>query len=119
ESLRRTGVARPAAHLFVAETGTCATTLMSMRPFTESELLALRFGVADRGWRVLLDPAGPSEPELVRLVGSRTERDAFTASLAIDVSPVTDDSPFFFHVYEWRSFLSGAAPPVGEALLLL
>lgn len=39
--------------------------------------------------------------------GSPAERDAFLAAYPYDVSPATDDKPFFFNYYRWSSLFGG------------
>ncbi|MBI4880415.1 MAG: hypothetical protein HY812_12270 [Planctomycetes bacterium] len=48
------------------------------------------------------------------LRGSAAERAAFVASYEYDVSPCTDDTPFFFNYYRYRGLLGGGQG--GEAL---
>ncbi len=118
EALRRRG-ADPAAHLFVVHAGSCATTLVCNRPFSSEELATLRAWAEAQGWSVLVDPRVPPDPRLAGFA----DRDgaaaaAHLASLPVDLSPVTDDRPFFFHVFRWRSLLSGTKPPTGDGLLM-
>ncbi len=47
------------------------------------------------------------------LRGTAEERDAFVRDYEFDVSPSTDDAPFFFNYYRWSSLFSGGATRMG------
>ncbi len=127
ESLRLDGAREPERHVFVVEAGAWATTLVSRRPFSEQELAVLRAWVADRGWLVVLDPSGEGSPPFVRLVHrSSAERQAYADAYPYDLSPATDDRPFFFQFYKWRHLFEAPESrggysitrvPVGHAVL--
>jgi spermidine synthase len=107
EALRREGVLNPANHLFVIRAETWGTTLMSRRPFTEAELETLRAWTADRKWTVALDPDGTGADPFVKLVhGTTSESGAFLRTYPYNVSPTTDDHPFFFQFYRWSNLIS-------------
>jgi spermidine synthase len=128
EALRLDGVTDPAAHLFVMQAYTWATMLVSRRPFTEAELATLRTWVAARGWTVLLDPNGSGATPFLKLVHApAAKRVKYFASYPYNVSPVTDDDPFFFQFYQWRNLFEPPESrggylitriPVGYAVLL-
>jgi len=128
EALRREGVANPERHLFVVQADWWGTTLLSRRPFREAELKELRAFVAARGWRVVFDPRGGGERSFGRTVaGSQSAREAFFEEYVYDITPVTDDAPFFFQFYKWRNLIapqqtlggySITRVPAGYAVLL-
>lgn len=106
EALRREGIADPARHLFVVQANWWSTTLLSRRPFGEGELEVLRDFVAARHWRVVLDPDGSGKRSFRAVVsGNEATRKAFLDEYLYDVSPVSDDSPFFFQFYRWRNLI--------------
>jgi hypothetical protein len=43
------------------------------------------------------------------LRGSAAEREAFVADYEFDVSPATDDMPFFFNYYRWSNLFGGSS----------
>ena len=87
-----------------------ATFLLKKTPFTAEEITALRTISSQLHFDVLYAPGAPGEvdpvqDELVagtqlgdyaRLIRS-TDRHAFYASYPQDITPTTDDRPFFFH----------------------
>jgi spermidine synthase len=127
EALHRDGAKDPAAHVLVMRAGLFATTLVSRRPFAQEELQALRRWVTQRRWSVILDPAGTGLEPFVKLAhGAQAERDEYLRYYPYDVSPVSDDGPFFFQFYRWRNLLRPPASrggysitriPVGYAVL--
>ena len=127
EALRQEGAADPPAHLFVMKAKRWATTLVSKRPFTASELATLRAWVAARGWSVVLDPNGSGTVPFTQLVHAEPAvRAGFLADYPYDVEPVDDDRPFFFQFYRWSNLFGGPESaggysitriPVGYAVL--
>jgi hypothetical protein len=127
EALRREGSTDPAAHIFVTRGRHWATTLISRRPFSAEELEVLRSWTAERGWTIALDPDGSGDEPFVKLVQApEGERKGFLASYPYNLSATTDDRPFFFQFYRWRSLLQPSRSeggyvitrmPVGYAVL--
>jgi spermidine synthase len=130
-ALRRAGVAAPAEHILMvtARSGNFTALLVKKTPFTADEKRRLAawadasplFGLSaapevNAGrhgfYQVFLD-----------LQDEAKER-AFVVVYPFDVSPATDDRPFFFRFTFWRHLLPrgdrlGAAVPVMEVSLLL
>ncbi len=130
-ALRRAGVARPAEHIqmVTARTGHFTALLVKKTPFTADERRRLAawanaspyFAVSaatdlnarrNGFYQVFLD-----------LDDTARER-AFVAVYPFDVSPATDDRPFFFKYSSWRHLLPRAdafptGMPVMEVSLLL
>ena len=103
-------VAEPSKHVFILSgparrnLSPWAETLLKKSPFTEAEVAALRTWAKERQFDVLYDPyqrrdnafdafcrAGPAE---------RAKR---TAAYRFKVNPTTDDDPFFFQFYRFKS----------------
>jgi hypothetical protein len=76
-----------------------ATVLVKREPFTQAETTTLR-DFADRyRFPLLYDPiAGSGDAEFVRVV-----REGTTTHADLDLRPPTDDWPFFFLSFRWRS----------------
>ncbi len=104
EALRREGVTDPARHVMVVrtdpeETGarSLASLLVKRAPFTDGEVQALRRFAGDLGFLLPHRPGPPgrsADARVAGLLGPRAQEVA--AQLPYDVSPVTDDRPFFF-----------------------
>ena len=100
-ALLESGIRAPERHLFVAATGRVATMLLFRSEVTAADRGKLEQFCALRGYQVLLSPghASPS-PLLQGIVSSRSaaELRARTSGLPLDLTPPTDDRPFFFNV---------------------
>jgi hypothetical protein len=99
-SLLDIGASDPARHIFLASTGNIATLIVSRSPFAASDIARLKDVAADMGYRVMLCPGEePASPVLGRIVSSRgvDQLLQYTFGLATDLSPPTDERPFFFN----------------------
>jgi hypothetical protein len=108
EALRRQGVAEPRRHLVmlkyrhpVAVTGV-ATLLCSLQPFSDADIANVRALANELKFDLLLTPADAATPVFSGLVEKQSP---FLASSPLDLSPPTDDRPFFFHTLRLRSLL--------------
>jgi hypothetical protein len=116
-TLLRAGVPRPRDHLLLIRSRTGAdpryagtvgvgTLLVGRDPFSPADVAAVRQLAGRLGFEVALEPGGGADPGLAALTDARTLDDAIAAS-PLDISPPTDDRPFFFHTV-----------PLGRALRL-
>lgn len=89
-------------HLPKGESVGIGTLLVGKRPFTVAEQETVR-AVADRmGFEVALDPEHAIDPVFAGIASGQDAR-AVGASLPIDITPPTDDKPFFFHMLRLRN----------------
>jgi hypothetical protein len=106
-SLREAGVRRPREHLLLVRSRTGAdpryreaigvgTLLVAREPFSSDDLTAARTAAARLRFDIVLDPVAASDPTLEALADAETFAGAVAAS-PLDISPPTDDRPFFFH----------------------
>jgi hypothetical protein len=107
EGLRRRGVASPALQVVIVNGSSWADTLVKNSPFTQEEVSALRRWAKENGFGLLFDPFAQNDPryELV-LRGSPAQAKGFYRESPFDLSPPTDDRPFFFHYEKWRNLVS-------------
>jgi hypothetical protein len=113
-ALHRDGVANPAGH-FVAiaehaldDGGTPVIVIARKTPFTESELALVRSYLAEHpAHRALYLPGTPVPGAFADLIVSN-DPVAFGRAYAFDVTPVTDDRPFFFFTLHPRQILDEA-----------
>ncbi len=92
------GAARPADHLALVATDRVATLLLSNAPLTAQDVARVR-GIADEmGYRILLLPGQPPPSgDLEPILAARDLRELSRLRAGpFDISPVYDDSPFFF-----------------------
>ncbi len=120
--LAEAGVTQPHRH-FVVLAGPAykgrspwAETLLKRSPFTEQQVAGLARWAEDRGFEVLYDPyherAGPFNTFLRADAGGRARQ---IAGYAFNIRPTTDDDPFFFQFYRWRSVFGLASGKSGLA----
>ncbi len=94
------GLPEPSRHIFLASTGTIATLVFSRSPLSPERIAVLKDVVADMGYGVLIAPdAEPASRVLREIVASAnpTQLDRYTSSLDLDLTPPTDNRPFFFN----------------------
>ncbi len=117
--LRKLGVDKPAEHFVVVAGGPrvarWADTIIGKSALRDDELAVLRAWASEMGFEILYDPFMPkTNPFDTFIRGSATEQKQFAETYLYDVSPSTDDRPFFFQFYRWRSaFHPSAAQGVG------
>jgi hypothetical protein len=96
-ALHAEGIDRPERHLAIAQGGSTGTLLVSRRPFEGELAERLRAVCEDRGFSLLHPaPAGGRAPGL--LGDLLLDPEGAIQRAPVDLSPPTDDRPFFFHV---------------------
>jgi hypothetical protein len=76
--------------------------LVQRSPYTDRQIGRVSEVAAERGFDILFTPGAHHEPETVfGAYLNSPDRSAFMASYPFDVSPPTDDSPFFFQFGRW------------------
>lgn len=106
-ALGQIGVSAPERHVAIVRTDwrvtqrpSLATIMIKLSPFTDAEITAL----IDWSHRMLFDvayvppngSANGSEPAFATLLGSHSDAAHFMETAKFDLSPTTDDRPFFF-----------------------
>ena len=116
-TMARLGITRPERHLMLArgptEQGTTrapATFLFGRAEFTDEEARQVEAVAVRNGYTVLYTPLHRPDNDFTRLAEAEDPRRVWS-SLEDDVSPPTDNRPFFFNTVRLRNL--GAA--VGEA----
>jgi hypothetical protein len=99
-ALMEMGAATPERHIFLAASGSIATIIVAREPFSAADLAALRGAVSHYRYRELVAPSVRPESETLRTIANakdREELNAYTSGLAFDLTPATDNRPFFFN----------------------
>ncbi len=98
------GVAQPAEHVAIvarltsgAESEGLATALFKREPFTPAEVAGLQERAEGLGFTVLYAPGLDPFEEVGAFLTADDPR-AFVAAYPLDISPATDDRPFFFNL---------------------
>ena len=98
----------PADRLAIIQQDKVATFLLKKTPFTPEERKTLLDAAASLGFAVLYMPGTPAQSfgdnrdDYARLMQT-PDRHAFYAQYPLDVTPTTDDRPFFFHTTKLRN----------------
>jgi spermidine synthase len=131
-ALRKRGVSDPASHIVTVTdvTGSFTALLVKRRPFTPEEVERLgAWASAERPFRVSAAP-GRNAPEgnlyqRFLALGSPAREAAFARLYPFDVSPATDDRPFFFkysrvgHLFSRDPLIRANVPVMEWSLVLL
>jgi hypothetical protein len=99
-ALLELGVEEPERHVFLAAQGAIATLIVAREPFTAADLRVLREAVAHYRHTELASPLREPESATLRAIvqaRGREELEHYTAAQVFDLTPATDDRPFFFN----------------------
>jgi len=110
-ALRRTGVTTPREHILilrrmgagknVRDAYGMGTMLVGKSPFSTQDIDTLEAVAHKMQFEVVLTPRSALDPNYVGLT-SAWDLDRFAAGFPIDISPPTDNRPFFFHMLRAR-----------------
>jgi len=104
----------PAARIVAYRTYNIGTLLVKVSPFTQNELSHIRKFASERSYDIVFSP--DIQPEEVNLYNillepmyydafsvftSDTSRENWLSSYPFDVSPPTDNHPFYSHFFKW------------------
>ena len=109
EVLWRRGVEDPHRHLILLQNFTVATLLLSPTPFSKADLDRMQKAAVAKGFTMLATPRrGPLHEGLLQQLWAVESQDQlwrWTGSQELDLTPPTDDRPFFFNMLEPRTWL--------------
>ena len=99
-TLLESGVEKPAKHIFVSATSHIATLILSRAPIAARDIKELEKTAEDYQYTTLISPsAEPKSPVLRNIVQAknRQQLEEITQGLELDLTPPTDNRPFFFN----------------------
>ncbi|NWG75026.1 MAG: hypothetical protein HXY24_10530, partial [Rubrivivax sp.] len=104
EALRRQGITHPGQHIVIVanETNDSATLLVSRSPFALSTIQWLRDWTAANHFHLLYNPYEPQGTVYDNYLNAPDPR-AFEANYPFNISPTTDDNPFFYNYFKWSN----------------
>ena len=118
-ALENLGIRSPARHLIAVRTWSTMTLLASPSPFGQDDLETLRIACRRLGYDLVHYPgmtraeanqhnvlSGSLYYDVFQELLSTPNRSAFYRAQPYDVSPPTDDRPFFGHYFRWRQLPS-------------
>jgi hypothetical protein len=94
------GVAAPEQHLFLVSIGPLSTLVVGRARLSDRDLAAIREASVRLGFSILVEPGRPAASPALRAIMEAADiaaLNALSAQLHQDVSPPTDDRPFFFN----------------------
>ncbi len=114
QTLRQRGVDNPRDHIFMAKgpynSGVQAATIMvSPSPFSSEDLATLERVTGELEFDRVLTPAY-SIDENFSGIAEAEDVNAFARSFPVNISPPTDDSPFFFQMIRLEDLFRGDLP---------
>jgi hypothetical protein len=112
-ALRRRGSPAPAHHVVVVREGGRASVLVKRSPFTAAEVARLEAHCERAGLDLVAAPGLPGRGLYGELLAA-AEPQRVIARYPLDISPVTDDRPFFFYVVKPTRFWRGLLLQTGE-----
>ena len=115
--LKREGVKDPSSHIAIVRSETTgdrftgysapsATILVSKSPFPDSDLSKLRRVTGELKFKLVFDPAGFRDPIFEKVINNAGD-EGFHNSTELDISPPTDDRPFFFYMLRFKDLFQG------------
>lgn len=131
-ALGRLGVTHPREHLVIlrapflpgADTFAAATILVSTAPFSARDLATLTTVAHRLRFDVVLSPQSSSDPMFAALA-SAERRGPIAGARSVNLTPPTDDAPFFFNmvrlqdIFHQRLWVSGTEYFNSEAVFIL
>jgi len=115
EALRRRGVSNPAKHIIMIRSWATGTIVVSPQPFSESQIANARKFAEERSFD-LVHLAGIEHNEVNRFhilqepiyySSARqilsADVDGFYRDYVYNIRPATDDKPYFFDFFKWKS----------------
>lgn len=99
-TLYEMGVTEPRRHIFLASQQNIATLVLSRSPFSLDDLASMEKAANFLNHTILISPTINPKSEVLYKILTATDReelDRYTDTLAFDLSPPTDNRPFFFN----------------------
>lgn len=119
QTLKLQGVKDPGRHIaivsnpFMGKQMPSATILIGKSPFSENDIKRLRDMAAKLRFNIVFDPDGHQEPMFRDVIDNAGDA-SFHEKTLLDLTPSTDDKPFFFYMLRAKDLFSGAKNKVQE-----
>jgi spermidine synthase len=113
EALWAIGAVHPALNIIVLQHHTLATLLVSRQRFSTSDLKCTHKEAERLGYTVLVAPYQETlDPIMAEVIRKRTSRELwqFASSQVLDLTPPTDNRPFFFNMLKPTSWFAVSRP---------
>ena len=100
ESLEREGITDASSHIVVVKNGRVATFLLKKSPFTKSEIEEIEEICNKMQFEIVYTFYHQNDPAFSELATTENVQEFFK-KYPLDVSPPTDDNPFFFYTVKF------------------
>lgn len=127
EALRRNGVTKPYEHIAIIsnENNDSGTLLVSRLPMDYDKVQFLRNWASENRFNILQDPYIDTNTVYAEYLRSDNPR-KFETEYPYNISPVTDDNPFFYNYFKWSNLIVQGGEsgdlntrlPIGNLVLL-
>jgi len=111
-ALQKMGVENPRDSIYVSATPFMGTLIIRPTPFTAEDLAKLDAEAAARHYNIVARPGQPAINETIEgVLAAKTPEElmAFTKKQPLDMTPATDDRPFFFNQLKPSQFFYSIA----------
>lgn|GEM_PF-2802446 len=117
EALKKRGVTDPGKHVFIFGPHhlKILSILVKTTPFTEDEITQMESMVGKRGFAVYYRPGNPKSDSVLDYILNNGSLDALYRSASLDISPSTDNRPFFFQ--HWKLMKALPDPSIDSLVL--
>ena len=107
EALRQQGVTEPRKNLILALGGDVVNLLASPTPFSPEDEANLIKACEMRGYQILLSPSRCADKRFETFLAHPELATGWFGDVFLDLSPTTDNRPYFFHSYSLRNLWMG------------
>ena len=104
EAAKNEGIKNPEDCILVGMYGSLGTVLFKIEPFTAGEIEKFKNSLNELGFNLVYSPDSRPDPYFRSLI-SMTDKTDFYDKYVYDMSPTTDDKPFFFNMLKVKDFL--------------
>ncbi len=109
EALRREGISEPLRHMILVKSevgvlgASVATILVSPEPFSAFDIARILAVSNDLKFDVVLAPGAPANDPVFAAIAEADDPGSVSVGFPADISPPTDDRPFFFQMVHFRN----------------
>jgi len=101
-SLEKLGVSNPGNCIVFIRSGRIAVLLLKKTPFSASEIAKILNLSSESGFGILYAPRIPGDNAFHRFIAS-DDKNLFYESYPFNITPPTDDKPFYFHFFSLKN----------------
>ncbi len=127
EALRRAGAERPQDHIMLVKSQSAprlwgtniavGTILVSREPFSTSDVMEIESVARDMQFEVVLAPGDSGSDPIFAEIAQTDDPGSVRLGFPADISPPTDDRPFFFQMIRFQDLFDSSLYALGIAYL--